>query len=166
MKKEKEKFLDNMGKPLTQSLFLEVGYSDYAIYTLKEEDHEYKGKNYISLKRLYLELEDPTEYEFANKYLLNWNQWKRLLANKLIRGYIDEWREELELKLRYRGIQAAMKSAEEGSFQASKWLADRGWETRGAGRPSKEEVERERKFQSRVNDEFSADVVRLYGERK
>lgn len=162
---DKSKFLDNMGKPLTQSLFLEIGYSDYAIYTLKEDDHEYKGKKYYSLKKLYVEMEDPTEYEFANKYLLNYSQWKRLLSNKIIRQHIDEWREELELKLRCRGIKSAIRSANEGGFQAAKWLADRGWETRGAGRPSKEEVDREKKFQARISEDFQADVVRLFGEK-
>lgn len=163
---DKTKLLDNMGKPLTQSLFLEVGYSDYAIYTWKDRDHEYNGKIYPSLKRLYIEFEDPTEYEFANTYLLGWNQWKRLCDNKIIRREIDQWREELELKLRARGIKEAIKAAESGGFQAAKWLADRGWDTRGAGRPSKEEVEKEKRIQARVNDEFGADVVRLFNGAK
>ena len=46
---DKSKFLDSEGRPLTQSIFLEVGYNDYAIYTLKENDHEYNGKIYPSL---------------------------------------------------------------------------------------------------------------------
>ena len=163
---DKSKLLDNMGKPLTQSLFLEVGYSDYAVYTLKDRDHEYNGKIYPSLKRLYVEFEDPTEYEFANEYLLGWNQWKRLCENKLIRKEIDTWREELELKLRARGIREAVKAAEAGGFQAAKWLADRGWDTRGAGRPSKDEIEKEKRMQARISDEFGADVVRLFGDAK
>lgn len=160
---DKSKFLDSMGKPITQSLFLEIGYSDSSVYTLKDEHYEYKGKFYPSLKALYLEMEDVTEYEFANAYLLGWKHWKRLCENKAIRKYIDEWREELELKLRARGIKEAMRAAQEGTFQAAKWLADRGWENKGVGRPSKAEVEREKKFQARMNDEFSADIVRLYG---
>lgn len=160
---DKTKLLDVGGKPLTQSLFLEIGYTQYAIYTLKDVDYEYNGKLYLSLKRLYIEKEDPTEYEFANEYLLGWQHWKRLCENKVIRKYIDEWREELEVKLRSRGIKEAINAAEKGGFQAAKWLADRGWEQRGAGRPSKDEVEREKKFQARVSDEYGADVVRLYG---
>ncbi len=159
----KEMFLDSGGKPLTQSIFLEVGYSDQAVYTLKEEDHEYKGKLYPSLKRLYLEMADVTEYEFANTYLLGWRHWKRLCENKLLRKYIDEWREELELKMRAKGVKEAIRAAEAGGFQAAKWLSDKGWDQRGAGRPSKAEVEREKKFQARVSDEYGADVVRLFG---
>lgn len=160
---DKSKLLDVGGKPLTQSLFLELGYTEYAVYTLKDEDYEYKGKVYPSLKALYVALEDPTEYVFANMYLLGWQHWKRICENKAIRKYIDEWREELELKLRSRGISEAIKAAEAGGFQAAKWLADRGWDTRAAGRPSKEEVEREKKFQARINDEYGSDVVRLFG---
>lgn len=163
MEIDKSKFLDGGGKPLTQSLFLEIGYTEQSVYTLKDEDHFYEGRLYPSLKRLYLEMADLTEYEFANTYLLNWRHWKRLCENKLIRKYIDEWREELELKMRSKGVKEAIKAAEQGGFQAAKWLADRGWAQRAAGRPSKEEIEREKKFQARTADEFSADVVRLFG---
>lgn len=163
MEVNKQKMLDGGGKPLTQSLFLEIGYTDQSMYTLKEEDYMYEGKLFPSLKRLYLEMEDLTEYEFANTYLLGWKHWKRLCENKLIRKHIDEWREELELKVRARGIKEAVRAAEAGGFQAAKWLADRGWAQRPAGRPSKEEIEREKKIHARLADEFSADVIRLYG---
>jgi len=160
---DKERMLDSGGKPLTQSLFLEVGYTEHAVYTLKEEDHEHKGKTYPSLKRLYLEIADPTEYEFASQCLLGWRHWKRLCENKLIRKHIEEWREELELKLRSQGVKEAIKAAEAGGFQAAKWMADRGWDSRPAGRPSKAEIEREKKFAARISDEYGADVVRLFG---
>lgn len=32
--------IDEMGRPITQSLFLEINYTDKAVYTLKEEDYE------------------------------------------------------------------------------------------------------------------------------
>ena len=67
---------DSMGRPLTQSLFLELGYTEHSVYTLKEQDYAYKGKNYPSLKRLYLKEEDVTEYEFATKHLLGWQHWR------------------------------------------------------------------------------------------
>lgn len=160
---DKSKLIDPAGRPLTQSLFLEIGYSEFALYTLKDQDHEYKGKIYPSIKRLYLEMNDPTEYEFANTYLLGWNHWRRLCANKAIKEYIDEWREELELKLRCEGVKKMISSAADGSYQSAKWLVDRGWDVKGAGRPSKQEVEREKKFQARVSEDFQADVVRLFG---
>ena len=157
------KFKDKQERWLTQSLFLELGYSDFSIYTLKEEDHEYEGKVYPSLKRLYVEFEDTTEYQFANEYLGGWQHWKRLLANRVIRKHIDEWREELEIKLRAVGIRAAVDMALDDtrpSFAAAKWVAEKGWEMK-RGRPSKEEVEREKKFQAAVADEFSDDFERI-----
>jgi hypothetical protein len=157
----KDKLVDSMGKPLTQSLFLEIGYTEQAVYTLKDQDHVLDGKHYPSLKRLYLETEDPTEYEFATTYLLGWRHWLRLCENKAIRRHIDEWRDELEIKLRSKGVREVMKSAAAGNYQAAKFLADRGWDTRGAGRPSKAEVEHEKKVQAAISEEFSADIIRL-----
>jgi hypothetical protein len=160
----REQMQDAMGKPLTQGLFLEINYGEAAVYTLKEQDHELNGKQYPSLKRLYLECADPTEYEFATKHLLGWKHWLRLCENKALRTHIDEWRDELEIKLRSKAIAAIISQSGLGplsSVQASKWVADRGWAVRGAGRPSKADVEREKKIQAGIGDEYSADLLRL-----
>jgi hypothetical protein len=160
---DKQLLQDTMGRPLTQSLFLELGYSQYAVYTLKEQDYAYKGKNYPSLKRLYLKEEDVTEYEFATKHLLGWQHWKRLCENKQIRSHIDEWREELELKIRSQAIRDMQNlcASESGNFSAAKFLADRGWEKRAPGRPSKIDKEKEERLSDRLSEEFSADIIRL-----
>lgn len=159
---EREKLLDSAGRPLTQSLFLEVGYSNEAIYTLKDVDHTYNGKVYPSLKRLFLEKNDPTEYEFATAYLLGWKHWQRMNENKLLRKHFDEWREELEVKLRCEAVKQAIAHAASGTFQAAKWVADRGWATRGAGRPTKADLDREKRIQEKIDDEYSGDVVRMF----
>jgi len=153
--------LDSQGRFLTQSLFLELGYNEGAIYTLKDIDHFHNDKVYISAKRIYLEMEDPTEYVFANYCFAGWRHWQKVTENKMIKKHIDEWRAELEYKLRAKAVAAMIQSAKAGNFQATKWLADRGWEQRGAGRPTKEEIERETKFQAKAENEFTADVVRL-----
>lgn len=160
---DKNKLLDTMGRPLTQSLFLEIGYNtQYAIFTLNDEDKEYEGKTYISLKKLYLNAEDPTEYQFAKKYLLNWQHWQRLNDNRVLRPYFDEWREELEVALRSDAVQAIRDMTADGqNFQAAKWLADRGWDKRGAGRPSKQEIERDNRIKDRIGDEIEADILRM-----
>ena len=161
---KQELMLDKMGKMRTQSLFLELGYNAEACFTLKEEDYTYEGKVYPSLKRLYLEASDPTEYKFATEYLLGWKHWQRMCENKIIRNHIDEWREELEVKLRCQAIGDAIALAKSGQFQAAKWVADRGWATRAAGRPTKSEIEHEKKVQARINDEYGADVIRMFKE--
>lgn len=159
---ERERLLDKAGRPLTQSLFLEVGYTDEAIFSLKEVDCTYNGKSYPSMKRLYMEMADPTEYEFATTYLLGWKHWMRICENKLLRKHIDEWREELEVKLRSKAVMQVMKQADIGSFQSSKWLADRGWDVRAAGRPTKLEQEKHKKIQENIDAEYGGDVVRMF----
>jgi predicted transcriptional regulator len=52
------------------------------------------------------------------------------------------------------------------NFQANKWLSDRGWEKRGAGRPSKQEKLKEERMQQRIEDEFSADIKRMQDYKK
>lgn len=158
---DKSVLKDKMGRPLTQSLFLELGYNAYAVYTLQDQDHTYKGRVYPSLKRLYLECGDPTEYEFATTHLLGWKHWERICANKRILEEIVEWRAELEVKLRSEGVRNAIQHAQGGTFQAAKWLADRGWDKRAAGRPTKEEKERDDKFDEIAKDEFGEDIARL-----
>ena len=160
---DKRRLKDVSDRPMTQALFLEIGYQeDKAVYTLKDQDHEYKGNTYPSLKRLFLEMEDVTEYEFANKYLLGWSHWKRMNENKALRKHFEEWREELELRLRAQGIRAIIdQSADEKGFQAAKYLAEKGWDKKQVGRPSKHDKLREERMQAKLDDEFKGDVVRL-----
>jgi hypothetical protein len=162
---DKSKLKDSMGRPLTQSLFIEIGYeTDKAMYTLKEEDFTYEknGVTYPSLKRLYLEMEDLVEYDFANTYLLGWQHWQRMNSNVVLSKHFEEWREELEISVRSQAVRDIIQmSADEKGFQAAKWLADRGWDKRAAGRPSKQEKLKEERQKKRMEDEFSADIKRM-----
>lgn len=159
---DKTKLKTENGKPLTQGLFLEIGYTKYSVFTLKDEDYEYKGEVYPSLKRIYLEMADAGEYEFATTHLLGWSHWQRLCANKQIAKHIEEWRYELELKLRSEAIkQIRIKASTEKGINAAKWLAERGWDKRGAGRPSKEDVEQETRIQADIHHLFAQDLDRI-----
>lgn len=166
---DKSLMVDINQRPCTQALFLELGYDvRWAMYTLKELDYTYKGKVYPSLKRLFLAMDDPTEYEFATKYLLSWNHWKRITENKQLAPYVAEWRDELELKLRSRAIRdiQALCESENGNYQAAKFLADKGWDKRQAGRPSKAEREKQAAIAEHIKDEFESDVARMDDYRK
>lgn len=165
----KSRFVDTNGNPMTQSLFLEQNYdTKYAVYTLKDDDHMYKGTLYPSLKKIYLEEEDPTEYLFAIKNLLGWTHWQRICNNKVLSVYVNQWRDELEIKLRAIGVRSLrdMASSEGGNFQAAKFLADRGWDKNRVGRPSKLELEKRAAIGKRVDDEFKADIKRLEDYRR
>jgi len=159
---DKSKFKDSGGRYLTQSLFLELNYNtDFAVYTFDGEDKEYKGKVYPSLKRLYLEAEDITEYRFANQHLFNWEHWQRMKENKILRAHFDTWADELEVYIRSQGLASVLEMSEH-SFQAAKFLVEGGWSKRGVGRPSKAEQEREDRIKDSVA-EYTGDVVRLRG---
>jgi len=160
---DKKKMLDVRGRPLTQGLFLEIGYSEeFALYTLKEFDWEYNGTTYPSIKRLYLAHEDPVEYDFATTYFLSWNHWQRLCENKVIRKHIDEWRTELELKLASQSIRDIITmSAEERGFQAAKYVAERGWNKGSVGRPKKDTSVQDAKVEAQLDEAFAKDALRL-----
>lgn len=161
MKIDKTKFKDSLGRYITQGLFLEPQLDQtFAIFTLQGEDRVYKGQTYISLKKLYLEMADPIEYEFATTYLYDWDHWKKMEGNANLLYQISKWREELELKLASEGFRAILDQSED-NYQASKWLAERGWSKRGAGRPKKETEASERKLQEHLDNEFAGDVVRM-----
>jgi hypothetical protein len=164
---------DKMGRGLRKSLILELSYSDpkYATYTLKDDDYEYKGKTYYSLKKIYMSFEDPTEYMFATHCFFNWKTWKVLAETSIDyqsnTNWLDvlaEWREELEVKLRAKGLQGILSDAQPDNpkgYQARKYLADKGWTEKKVGRPTKEEKQKELDQFIEVQDEVSSDLSRL-----
>jgi len=156
---EREQLIDHIGAYRTQSLFFETNKSKLTpIMTLKTYDLEYKGVILPSLYKVYMEQADPTEYAVAMEVFGSWKQWNKILGNKELRGVIDDWRIELEVKLRSEAIHALANTAiNEGSkgTAAAKYLAERGWEKRKAGAPSKAEVKREMKVATRVSDDVT-----------
>lgn len=149
------------GRLITQGLFIDFKYDEtFAQYTLDDWDKEYKGKTYPSLKKLFIQFGDVIEYDFANEYLLGWNHWQRICANKLLAEHIEVWREELTLSLMAEGVRNIAQQAET-SFQASKFLADRGWEVKKAGRPSKADKQSELDKRLRMTSEYDSDVIRM-----
>lgn len=150
------------GNYITQGLFLEIQYPDTAMYTLGDDDKEYKGKVYPSLKKLYLQMEDVVEYNFASEYLCGWEHWQRICNNEMIRKHILKWRKELELKLRSKAFKEILsRSKTEQGIAAARWIADKQWIKREAGRPSKEDIEREKNYQMSVLEEYGDDLKRL-----
>ena len=155
---------DPIGRFLTHAMFFESKSKGYEpTFTTKEKDHEYKGTKYISMRRLYLEIEDPTEYLFAEQALGSWDHWQKLCNSALIFEHIKKWREELAVKLKARAIQAMIATAtEDGSkgTTAAKWLASEGW-LEGKGRPSKAKVEGAVKKAVRAVSNVESDAARL-----
>lgn len=159
MKFDKSKMKDNNGRMITQSLFLEHNYSEFAMFSFDDDDKEFKGKVYPSIKKLYLECADPTEYIFAKKYLLGWEHWKRILENKALLKEIEMWREELEVMLRSEALRSI--TAMEQNFQAQKFLSEKGWEKMGVGRPKKVDPLKEEKIQDAIALELKDTLKRM-----
>lgn len=158
----RESLVDERGRFKTLSLFLEISYDKDAIFTLKDYDFEYDGKMYYSLKKIFLDESDPTEYQFATKHLAGWDHWQKICNNKVLALHINKWRAELDLKLRSEGIRWIINSArKKQNWLAAKFLAEKGWEVRAPGRPSKEDIERETKIQASIEAEFNEDIARL-----
>lgn len=156
------KYTDKQGRYRTRSLFVETIGKDQKkagftpLYTLKGDP------KYIDLHDLYIQSGDPTEYIFAMKAFDSWQHFKHLESLAWFRYHLQEWREELEVKLRSDGIRALAEASAEGTrgISAAKFLADRGWEKK-RGRPSKDEVEREKRIQAQMQEELHEDAARL-----
>ena len=99
---------------------------DSAIYTIEDKDTDKK-----SLKKLYLELGDPTEYLFASMYFDSYSNWKQMLSkigNKLspvpLEDVVEVWRVELAEKLKAEAIRSIIVlSKKENGLTAAKWIA-------------------------------------------
>ena len=135
-------------------------------WTLKEEDHHADGKVYKSMKKLYIEMEDVTEYDFAHAAIGSYKHWERLLESPIIRPHIEQWRKELNLKLKARAMKSIIKAATEDeklSFQAMKYLADNEYlDKKGKrGRPSKDEVQAELRKEVQTNKTLLDDAARI-----
>lgn len=146
------KFKDSQNRWFTTGLFKETAVGDkaFVVYTLDEA------------KKLYLDSEDITGYTFATNHLGGWHHWQALFNSPTLEPILREWEEELEVKLRSKAIMQITEIAKtEKGYQAAKFLADRGWKVRDAGRPSKAEIQKETRVQAKMYEEFGDNVLQL-----
>jgi len=158
-------FVDGMGVMRTTSLFIETlsaaakasGWEP--LFTLARWD---KGK-YVSLYKLFKEDMDPTGYTTCMRTIGNWKQWKKLWSGRALAPHLEEWVEEVEVAL---SVESISKMRKMDTPASAKWLADRGWADGGKGpkrgRPSKSEVDSERKKQALIKSELEEDAKRVF----
>lgn len=128
-------------------------------YSLKAHDH----LGYPSIHRLYLEMEDPTEFLFATTYFDCWEHWELVTKSPLFRDKVAQWRKELELKLRSKALASIIKKTPD-SLQAARYVAN--WEhgdKAAKGRPSKAEIAKQAKELASNKTRESEDFLRLVG---
>jgi len=160
---QKPPYKDSSGRYRTASLFREnyVSKDKYPpIFSLKPYDDVL---NLPSFKDHYLESSDPTGYTTAIELLGSWEHWEKLVALDWFQDHLQKWNLELEVKMKSEAIRGIIQESKEGKskFNASKYVAEHGWDKRKAGRPTKEEIKRETKVQARVSEEISQDLERL-----
>lgn len=138
------RFVNNSGKAYLKGLFFETSIDKATVvYTLKDRDHE----GYKSLYLLYMDCDDPTEYEFANTYLNNWKHWQDLASSDWFKPYVARWREELSLRTRAIALRRLKSIAADpdnkNSFVSNKYLLDAKYTKEPVGRPSKDSIRQE-----------------------
>ena len=161
------KFKTEGGIRYLKGLFFETSRDkDTIVYTLKDQDHE----GYPSLYRLFLEMEDPTEWRFSQEYLDGWSHWIQLQECNWFKPYVERWRTELELKLKGRALLEIQTTASnedsKNHYNANKFLLEGGWkdkpESRGRGRPKKEAKEEVKATASRLKQDLER-ITKLNG---
>lgn len=154
-----KQFKNASGSYYLKQIFFETAETDrtYVLYTLKDEDH----RGYPSLRRLYLEMGDESEYVFANTYFGGWPHWKRLLNCNWFMDYLSSYREELVLRQQAESLVRLRTAARDGRLDIDKWLIERKWDKDPVGRPSKERIKREAQQMTREAVDVSDDLARL-----
>lgn len=162
------KFRNNRNQFLISALFKEESKTpDTVLYTLSREDEE----GYSSLYKLYMEMEDFTEYDFANKYFESYQHWKLVCQTAFFAQHIAEWREELELKIRSRALKSLINKSE-SSTEVAKYLLNNKWtdkvhesnpNTNLRGRPSKEEIKGHLRVITNEAKQIEKDYNRIKG---
>lgn len=156
----------------TRALFLEPSYKmqDHVQYVLSPYDHPTRrgpdGSFIPSIYRLYIEMEDLAEFDFANTYFLGMEHWRKLCGMEWFKPYLEEMRGDLQLKLKSRALarikQEAEKEDSKNYFQSLKYLADKGYiEKDKKGRPTKAQVAAEAKKQAENKSDLDAMMERM-----
>lgn len=162
----KTEFYNVSGRALTKALFYEMCTTDpkTIMYTLKDHPHE----GFPSLYQLYMDCEDPTEFDFASQHLAGWAHWQMLCNSNWFKEYLDRWRWELDLKIKSKALRRLTEEAKEGKnvFQANKFLIESGWlpkkdSSNPVGRPTQERIKQEAERMVQLDQDILEDHQRL-----
>ena len=169
--------LDSQGRYRTRSLFWETRKIEREeayepLFSIKPRAHtvtsiDKKGlTTYPSLKEIYMSYNHvPShEYEFAMDVFGSWQHWNVLCTTSSLRDMIQEWRDELAVKLKSEAIRNMIVASKEASavgVNAAKYLADEGYMPKKVGRVTKEEKLREIKREAGIRDTLAEDMDRL-----
>lgn len=157
------KFKDRQGRFLTKGLFFETSESENVtpLYTLADEEK----RGLPSAKQIYIEAADPSEYKAAMALLGSWQHWERLISCDWFQPYLEEWRAELELKLRSRALESIVNQSQavgKDAMAAARYIVEGSWKNpTKRGRPSKDEIKREARMQADLSKDMDETMKRL-----
>jgi len=159
---------DSMGRYRLTSLFWETRTSKdlEPLWTTKDEDYKVGGKTYPSLKAIYLSYHHvpKAEYEFAIHNFGSWAHWDALTRSGCMSAIIEQWREELSVRIKCNAIKHIFTASNESSptgVNAARYLAEEGYLPKKAGRPTSKEKARHLAIGNQVRSEFEDDAARL-----
>lgn len=160
------KFRAMNGQRLLRGLFYEETTSKETqpLYTIKDYDEH----NLPSLFRLYMEMEDETEYLFATAYLDGYEHWEMLCQCTWFQPIVERWRKELQLKLTAKRLKVLIDDSTDitskSRTSSARYLLEQGWRTKEEikrGRPSKDEVRHELDKQVKEEKTVQEDLARI-----
>lgn len=166
MTKDTRIFKSENGQWLIKQIFWETADPadrSRVLYSLKTEDHKVGKKIYPSLRRLYMEMGDESEFLFADTFFGGWPHWKRLTSSPWFLDHLSELREELAARNAAIALSEIRKAASSGNFNASKYLLEQGWipKDKKVGRPTKERIRHEAEKISADHLDITDDLERI-----
>lgn len=117
------------------------------VFTLYDADKP----GYICFRTTFVELNDPTGYQWAMKYLGDWEHWEKLVKCKWFQEALTKARDEIYIKNRSEALNVIRDIALAGDVKsrlpAARYLAEleSNLNKNSAGRPSKAAIEGELK---------------------
>lgn len=155
--------MDEEYKPVTLHNTRDDGYGRTATRNLFKQ-HNKGGKEDINeWRKRFVATLDPTEYTGGVELLGSWADWERFKRSwpSFQRLYLDDWLDEIEVRLRSLAIKSLADDALKGSSASSKFLAEGKYKDKKAGRPTKEAITRQTKIDARLDKEVANDIERL-----
>lgn len=114
---------------------------------------------------VFIECEDTTEYEPALKLVGSWQEWEKIKRNHAeFRANLEDWHEELKVKLRSRSIRKIQELAEgdnAAALNAAKWIAEEGAYGKKRGRPTKSQKQKVYEEMANETAETKAEKARI-----
>lgn len=135
---------------------------EYCMFYINREVSD----EYIALKEIYMQIADPTEYQFAMTVFGSYRHWKQIAKLVWVKPYVEEWREELEIKLKSEAIIGITALADDPEIkettklQSLKWLAQSEYAAKKTETQKKKEAKEDR-VQMAVVDTVKDDFERL-----